>query len=347
MSALDWIALFCIGASLLFWGVLYFSLIAPALPQVAPQTFVALALTVMSALIIPLFWSILVPTTPAGQLLQKTQWGTIGFWVILGAALYMTWYARQWIGLWWASQTIIRENNLDGPVTIFCLIGFVLVPSLAWTVVTPERWLLQIHQAREVRKIERMMQLEDLSYKAMIARTRAILNAELAGAAVSRIPELAGLLLTSEKLTNQALYQVAQGYRAMYNAELRLGLESEPELEERYRTTVNYLVQANNDTPDVQASPQLEIAPIQAEPRTAVEVGVQSPLSRLSTPARQNYIAARNVLGDGAWMRRDLESALSCQHSEASERIREWKAAGLVVDVRDPKWHYRFTEGAS
>ena len=141
----------------------------------------ALALTVMTALIIPLFWSILVPTTPAGQLLQKTQWATIGFWVILGAALYLTWYAYQWASLWWFNQSIIRENNLDGPVTIFCLIGFILVPSLAWTVVTPERWLLQIHQAREVRKIERMMQLEDLSYKAMIARTRAILNAELAG----------------------------------------------------------------------------------------------------------------------------------------------------------------------
>src|SRR5258706_14717124 len=263
MSVLDWIALFCLGASLLFWGVLYFTLIAPPLPQVAPQTFVALALTVMSALIIPLFWSILVPPTPAGQLLQKTQWGTIGFWVVLGAALYMTWYANQWIGLWWFNQTIIRENNLVGPVTIFCLIGFILVPSLAWTVVTPERWLLQIHQAREVRKIERMMQLEDLSYKAMIARTRAILNAELAGAAVSRIPELAGLLMTSEKLTHQALYQVAQGYKAMYNAELRLGLESQPELEERYRSTVNYLVQAHNETPALKAPP-LENATVQA-----------------------------------------------------------------------------------
>jgi hypothetical protein len=287
-----------------------------------------------------------VPTTPAGQLLQKTQWGTIGFWVILGAALYMTWYARQWIGLWWFNQTIIRENNLDGPITIFCLIGFVLVPSLAWTVVTPERWLLQIHQAREVRKIERMMQLEDLSYKAMIARTRAILNAELAGSAVSRIPELAGLLMASEKLTHQALYQVAQGYSAMYNAELRLGLESEPDLEERYRTTVNYLVKAHNETPELPDAPQLEntTAQVIVQAGVPVEVGDQSPLSRLSTPARQNYIAARNVLGDGAWMRRDLETALSCQHSEASERIKEWKNAGLVVDVSDPKWHYRFTE---
>jgi hypothetical protein len=348
-SVLDRIALFCLGASLIFWGVLYFTLIAPPLPQLAPQTFVALALTIMSALIIPLFWSILVPTTPAGQLLQKTQWGTIGFWFILGAALYMTWYAHQWIGLWWFNQSIIRENNLDGPVTIFCLIGFVLVPSLAWTVVTPERWLLQIHQAREVRKIERMMQLEDLSYKAMIARTRAILNAELAGSAVSRIPELAGLLMASEKLTHQALYQVAQGYSAMYNAELRLGLESEPDLEERYRTTVNYLVQAHNETTELPAAqnPALE-AKGEANPEAnqeVVTVGAQSPLSRLSTPARQNYIAARNVLGDGAWMRRDLETALSCQHSEASERIKEWKKAGLVVDVSDPKWHYRFVEG--
>jgi hypothetical protein len=129
MTVLDWVALFCIGASLMFWGVLYFSLIAPPLPTIAAQTFVALALTLMSALIIPLFWSILVPTTPAGQLLQKTQWGTIGFWVILGAALYMTWYANQWVSLWWYSQDTIRDNNLVGSVTIFCLIGYILVPS--------------------------------------------------------------------------------------------------------------------------------------------------------------------------------------------------------------------------
>ncbi len=28
MSVLDWVALFCLGAFLLFWGVLYFTLIA-------------------------------------------------------------------------------------------------------------------------------------------------------------------------------------------------------------------------------------------------------------------------------------------------------------------------------
>jgi hypothetical protein len=37
----------------------------------------------MSALIIPLFWSILVPATPTGLLLQKTQSSTIGLCVIL------------------------------------------------------------------------------------------------------------------------------------------------------------------------------------------------------------------------------------------------------------------------
>ena len=74
----------------------------------------------------------------------------------------MTWYPHQWIGLWWLNQTVIRENNLDGPVTVFCLIGFVLVPSLAWTVVAPERWLLQIHQAREHVVIVLLMQPKTL-----------------------------------------------------------------------------------------------------------------------------------------------------------------------------------------
>jgi hypothetical protein len=341
---------------MMFWAVVYFSLIAPPLPNVAPQTFVALALTVMSALIIPIFWSMLVPTTPAAQLLQKTQFGTIGFWFILAAALYMTWYANLWISSWWYSQTIIRDEDLVQPLTIFCLIGFILVPSLAWTVVTPERWLIQIHQARDVKRIERMQQLEDLSYKAMIARARAILHSELAGVAASRIPELSGLLMTSDKLTRQALLQVAQGYKAMYNAELRLGLDSEPELEERYRNTVNQLVHAYNEAPPLGLS-EPHRPSLQGDPRVGAgvdpprslksvgQVESQGAVARLSAPARQNYIAARNVLGDGAWMRRDLEGALSCQHSEASERIREWKAAGLVVPVNDPKWHYWFADG--
>ena len=48
----------------------------------------------------------------------------------------------------------------------------------------------------------------------------------------------------------------------MYNAELRLGLESEPDLEERYRTTVNYLVQAHNDTPELPATSTLVLEEI-------------------------------------------------------------------------------------
>src|SRR6266498_6052420 len=108
MSVLDWIALFCLGASLLFWGVLYFTLIAPPLPQLAPQTFVALALTIMSALIIPLFWSILIPATPAGQLLQKTQWGTIGFWVIIPAVGFLIVHAYELMQAWFSAQPLIR-----------------------------------------------------------------------------------------------------------------------------------------------------------------------------------------------------------------------------------------------
>src|SRR5262245_61388305 len=121
MSTLDWVAVFCIGASLIFWGVIYFSLLAPPLPRIAPQTFVARDLTTVSTLIIPHFWSIPLPPTPAGQPLQKTQWQTIGFWIILGAALHMTWYANTWIRLWRSSQPAIRDNSLDGTGTIVCL----------------------------------------------------------------------------------------------------------------------------------------------------------------------------------------------------------------------------------
>lgn len=134
----------------------------------------------------------------------------------------------------------------------------------------------------------------------------------------------------------------------MYNAELKLGLETDPELEERYRSTVNALVQAHNERPElVPPATALKSGKVvlPSEVKASIAAGESPALSSLSAPARQNYIAARNALGDGAWMRRDVERALSCQHGEASERIREWRAAGLVVEVNNPKWHYRFTHG--
>src|SRR3954453_19347849 len=75
-SALDVIALIFLGCGFAFWGVAFWQLLTP--PQLASLLTIQAALLGLAfSLAAPLLLSMLVPTTPAGQLLQRTQWATI------------------------------------------------------------------------------------------------------------------------------------------------------------------------------------------------------------------------------------------------------------------------------
>jgi len=77
VSALGWIALLCLVGSIAFWLSLFIDLLAP--PQFFSPQMVQAFLAVMAfSLVLPLFWSMLLPSSPAGKLLQKQQWATPG-----------------------------------------------------------------------------------------------------------------------------------------------------------------------------------------------------------------------------------------------------------------------------
>ena len=61
---------------------------------------------------LPLLLSMLIPATPAGQLLQKTQWGTIGFWVIIPAVGFLIVHAYDLMLAWFSAQPLIAEAVL-------------------------------------------------------------------------------------------------------------------------------------------------------------------------------------------------------------------------------------------
>src|SRR4051812_6707944 len=152
-TALSILAGVFLAASLLFWGVLHWTVfVSPhgGIPQIA----VALVMTVIYAFALPLLLSMLVPTTPAGQMLQKTQWKTVGFPVIIASAVFLAWHARNLMVLWFAGQPNIAESQQEAAYTLAALIGFVVIPALAWVQVTPERWLQEIQQAHLVKKLE-------------------------------------------------------------------------------------------------------------------------------------------------------------------------------------------------
>jgi hypothetical protein len=128
----------------------------------------AAVLALVYSLAAPLLLSMLVPTTPAGQLLQKTQWRTIGFPVIVGCALFLAYQAEYMLELWLTAQTAVREAGFARPMAISLMIAFVVIPALAWVQLTPERWLAQIQQAHQVKKLEMQQRGELAIIKASI-----------------------------------------------------------------------------------------------------------------------------------------------------------------------------------
>src|SRR6266508_5018811 len=91
-SALDVIALIFLFAGFAFWGVAFWQLLSPP-ALLSLLSIQAAVLALAFSLAAPLLLSVLVPTTPAGQLLQKTQWATIGFPVIIACSVFLSYQA--------------------------------------------------------------------------------------------------------------------------------------------------------------------------------------------------------------------------------------------------------------
>ncbi len=69
-------------------------------------------------------------------------------------------YAHTLIRLWFESQTEIVAANLVPAYMVASLVGFIVIPALCWVQVTPERWIREVEQAHNVRKLELMQRGE-------------------------------------------------------------------------------------------------------------------------------------------------------------------------------------------
>jgi hypothetical protein len=162
-TVLDGLAIVFLACSTCFWFVLHWAaLVGVGLPGAhqLPQAVVAVAMTLIYAFALPLLLSMLVPTTPAGQLLQKTMWRTIGFPVVIVSTVVLGFYAQALIRAWFESQPEVVAGNLTPAYMVAALVGFIVIPALCWVQVTPERWIREVEQAHQVRKLELMQRGE-------------------------------------------------------------------------------------------------------------------------------------------------------------------------------------------
>jgi hypothetical protein len=351
MSVLGWVALLCILGAGAFWLMVFIQLLQP--PRwLSPQAVQTFLLTTTFTLILPLFWSMLLPSSPAGRLLQKQTWATPGYCVVIGAALFLTYYAGVWLRTWWYAQPSIVETGQDGFLTITSLITMVFLPALSWTIVTPEQWVAQIEQARQVRRLEHTLKLEDAAMRAWFARAVILLNAELTNLTIEQRRELAGILGGFARIQQRAMEGIAASWKDIYGIEAHLSVVPDTELLDSYRQVADMLTEGSEAMADtteyaMRLTPRTNVAVRSPPgPRVAVTVPVDVPgtqtVRTVANPTTLN--AAKRALGTTVWDRHQLEQAFHIRKSKALELIAQWREAGCIQDIRNPAYHYQFVE---
>lgn len=347
-TVLDTLAAVFLGCSLAFWAVLHFAVLYQPAPYI-PQAIAAAVMTLVYALALPLLLSMLVPTTPAGQMLQKTQWRTFGFPIIIASAGFLGWHAKNLMLMWFTAQPAIAEAGQQMAYTIAALIGFVVIPALCWVQVTPERWLREINNAHAVRKLSLMQDGEI-----------AILRERLRWAEARVAMSFANLLPSEQQEVMDTLHGLFRGISDQQRAIARqLGVSAEfertmmgdDEIAERFDYVAQQLTK--NDVIPARARTIAAVNPAHADDdrdgvahvntrsQSSIPRDARDVTRRQVTSGEDEYAcAARDHFGVRPWTIKQLEGALEIGETKAREMKDAWLADGVVHEARMGRWYF-------
>jgi hypothetical protein len=282
--------------------------------------------------------SMLVPTTPAGQMLQKTQWATVGFYVILAAAIYLVYQAEQLIELWLYAQPAVAEAGFERRLAIVLVISFVIVPALAWVQLTPERWLQQIQQAHQVKKLE-MQQAGEI---AIIRNNLIWLEEKALIGYVNLLPDEQRAVLAGTEGLIKGINDQQRAIARMFgiHADIERDFMGDADIEQAMRAAEQ--ATSRHAITQIDAPSPSERAPATyTEPHTSAR-GADHPRSSQMIPHEREYTIAYQHFGAEAWTVKDLAGVLAIEPETAGKRKRAWEDAQLVNGRVQSNGRYRF-----
>lgn len=339
-SVFDWIALVCLGSSIAFWLTLHIAWLAPA-QVLSMQTVVAIVMGLIYSLVTPLLWSAMAPSTPAGMMLQRTQTRTWGFVVMVGACIFLTWHGWRLIWSWWMAQATVRNTGEATSLAISCIIGFVLIPALAWTATTPEKWMAAVQQAHQVKKLEMQQRSELAIIKASLMRAETLAAIGWANLLPKEKEEVLGTV-------RGLLMGSADSMRAVVRTlELSADLERSIMSDDEIADQLDYVAQRIDIIPAPRESTIRNVETEQnaaiAAPMAHVNTRSQSSIPREAQPDtdRQSraesdsvYEAIAHALPD-VFTAVDVSTRMQWTDKRSAQRvIREWITDGRAREVR-------------
>lgn len=208
-TILDTVSLVGLTTFMIFWLNVTWSLFAPLTP-LSVQALYCFMLSLGMTVALPALLSALLPSTPAGMMLQRARWRTWGFAATLGGALFLLWFAWQVFDAWLYQFPNITRANVHTSLTIASLIIGVVIPTLSWVQIAPDRWLAEVVQAHKVRQLELMFQAQLDAMKAQFARNALLIQRGMANLSAGEAEELVASQEAIHRAINRTLVEIAQ-----------------------------------------------------------------------------------------------------------------------------------------
>lgn len=223
-----WIGIF---AGVVFWGNFFWLMIGPA---TLPEILQTLSMAAGYSVVLPMLLSTLVPSTPAGMLLQQTRWRTLGFVTTIAITGFLGYHALMVLWAYWGSRPNVLASGQDLPLAIGSLIIFVVVPALAWVQAAPDRWVAEVQAAMAVRRLKMAHQANIMAAQTQYLRTMSLLRRGVANLSAQERSELAGGLIMFQRAENEAIGTIVDTLETMTGISTGVNLIGDDQLEQAY-----------------------------------------------------------------------------------------------------------------
>lgn len=185
------------------------------------HTAVAIAFTAIMTLAPPLLTAFLVPSTPAGMLLQKINAQTWGFVIVIAASLYLIYYSFTMQVIWWSAQNGAASMNLVYHQAIIGVIATILVPALLSSVVTSEELIERLKQAHMVKRYEIQVNAQERILRAVSIRGQSMAMRGFANLTEGEREEFAAVISGLVCGIDSTLREINNGVNTVSGAEIR------------------------------------------------------------------------------------------------------------------------------
>lgn len=353
MRLLAGIALICSGC---FWFPIEWQL-------VGPQTWGDVAMAIGGGLFLvvgpPVLTSFLVPWSAAGQLLSNLKWRTVGQVVVLAASLYLLYHSFTILQAWWAARPMVAQTGLTTQQAVVGIIANILVPALLWAPVSSEelQYELRQHQLVERYKVQTAADIAILQKTLLQAQQKAAVG--FANLTAGEREELAAVMHGLIAGIDQTQQEIAGNLQDAMGVAMQFPALADDADFSRLLATAHDAFTGRMVPVNAQALPVSQPSIMHQEaqrtvPRTpadgstegsaTVRHGPQRTVDASTDGLEDAWETAQEAFGVRAWTRKELQDVLGIEKSKASDIIRRWRSAGVLIELTEPAYRYQFVE---